>query len=254
MCGRYVSTSSVQDLAEFFGAVGLPTAETLAPSWNVAPTDPILVALQRLDRETGELVRRLRQVRWGLVPSWSKDRGGGARMINARAETVHEKPAFRKAFAARRCLIPADGYYEWKPVPAAGGTKAYKQPYFLAPAAGTLMPMAGLYEFWRDRSVPEGDPAAWLTTATIITTDATDAAGRVHDRMPLTIDAADFDAWLDPELTDAAELRRLLHTPAGDELRITPVSTAVNSVRNNGAQLLDEVQDPLPVTGAGARQ
>ncbi|MFC9324281.1 SOS response-associated peptidase [Kitasatospora sp. NPDC057015] len=248
MCGRFVTTSSVQDLVELFGLTVPPPTEALAPRWNVAPTDPITAAVQRVDRETGELTRQLRQMRWGLVPSWSKDPGGGARMINARAETVHEKPAFRKAFAARRCLIPADGYYEWKPVPAADGRKAYKQPYYLAPASGALLSMAGLYEFWRDPGVPEDDPAAWLTTATIITTDATDAAGRVHDRMPLTIAVSDFEAWLDPELTDPVELRRLLHTPAGDELRVRPVSTAVNSVRNDGARLLEEVPDPLPVT------
>ncbi|WP_331741682.1 SOS response-associated peptidase [Kitasatospora sp. NBC_00039] len=245
MCGRFVSTSTPQDLVELFGVTRWTPVESLAPSWNVAPTDTVWTVLERVDRETGELARGLRPVRWGLVPSWAKDPGGGARMINARAETVHEKPAFRSAFAKRRCVIPADGYYEWVPVPAGDGRKAFKQPYFLHPREGGPLVMAGLYEFWRDRERPEDDPAAWLTTATIITTDATDAAGRVHDRMPLTIAPADLDAWLDPEHTDPAGLRQLLHTPAGDELAVRAVSTAVNSVRNNGAALLDAVADPV---------
>ncbi len=249
MCGRFVSTSSVDDLVELFGATVRSPAEALPPSWNTAPTDGVWAALQRVDRDSGEITRQLRAVRWGLVPSWAKDPGAGARMINARAETVHEKPAFRKAWTSRRCLIPADGYYEWRPVPAAPGRRAFKQPYYLSPASGSPMTMAGLYEFWRDASAPEDDPTAWLTTATIITTDARDAAGLVHDRMPLTVDAADFDTWLDPEHTDTAELRRLLHPPAGGELAIRAVSTAVNSVRNDGAQLLEAVPDPLSLTG-----
>ncbi|MFC5885245.1 SOS response-associated peptidase [Kitasatospora sp. CM 4170] len=245
MCGRFVSTTTPQDLVELLGVTRWTPVETLAPSWNVAPTDPVWTVLERVDHDTGELSRQLRPVRWGLVPSWSKDPNGGARMINARSETVHEKPAFRSAFAKRRCVLPADGYYEWVQVPACDGRKAYKQPYFLHPAEGGPMVMAGLYEFWRDRSVPEDDPAAWLATATIITTDATDAAGRVHDRMPLTIGPADLDAWLDPEHTDPVGLRGLLHTPAGGELLLRPVSTDVNSVRNNGADLLAPVPDPL---------
>lgn len=234
-----------QDLVGLLGVTSWTPVETLAPSWNVAPTDPVWSVLERVDRDTGELTRRLRPLRWGLVPSWAKDPGGGARLINARAETVHEKPSFRSAFAKRRCVLPADGYYEWVQVPAEGGRKAYKQPYYLHPRASGPLLMAGLYEFWRDRSVPEDDPAAWLATATVITTDATDAAGRVHDRMPLTIAAGDLDAWLDPEHTDPAGLRQLLHTPAGDELAVRPVATTVNSVRNNGAALLDAVPDPL---------
>ncbi|KQV16616.1 SOS response-associated peptidase [Kitasatospora sp. Root107] len=246
MCGRFVSTTTTQDLVELFEVNRGTPLEELAPSWNVAPTDPVPAVLERVDRDTGELTRQLRVLRWGLVPSWSKDPKGAARMINARAETVHAKPAFRKAFSTRRCVLPADGYFEWVPVPALQGHKAFKQPYYLYPASGEPMLMAGLYEFWRDHSVPDGDdPAAWLATATIITTDATDAAGRVHDRMPLTINRADIDAWLDPELTDPTEARHLLHTPGGDELAVRSVSTAVNSVRSNGPELLDPVPDPI---------
>ncbi|GAA1937583.1 SOS response-associated peptidase [Kitasatospora viridis] len=243
MCGRFVSTTTPVDLVELLGELRWDPAEALAPSWNVAPTDPVPAVLERVDRETGELVRRLRPLRWGLVPSWSKDPSGGARMINARSETVHQKPAFRKAFAARRCVIPADGYYEWRPVPAAPGRKAYKQPYFLS--TGSVMLFAGLYEFWRDRSLPEDDPAGWLATATIITTDATDAAGRVHDRMPLTIAPDDLSAWLDPALGDQAELHHLMHSPVEAALSVRAVPTTVNSVRSDGPELLERAADPL---------
>ncbi|MEV6208421.1 SOS response-associated peptidase [Kitasatospora sp. NPDC051914] len=246
MCGRFVSTTTPADLVDLLGELSWDPAETLAPSWNVAPTNPVPAVLERVDRETGEVVRQLRPLRWGLVPSWSKDPSAGARMINARSETVHEKPAFRKAFAARRCVIPADGYFEWRPVEASGDRKAFKQPYYLS--TGSVMLMAGLYEFWRDRSVPDDDPAAWLTTTTVITTDATDSAGRIHDRMPLAISLEDLAGWLDPGNSDPADLRRLLHTPAEGDLAVRAVSTAVNSVRSNGPELLDAVPDPLGLT------
>ncbi|MBT2408520.1 MULTISPECIES: SOS response-associated peptidase [unclassified Streptomyces] len=239
MCGRYASTRAPADLAGLFEARWDPR-ETLAASWNVAPTDPVWAVLERPDRGSGELERRLRTLRWGLVPSWAKDPGVGSRMINARVETVHEKPAYRRAFAKRRCLLPADGFYEWQPVPATATAKAYKQPYFIAPEDTAVMALAGLYEFWRDPAVADqDDPDAWLVTAAIITTEATDSAGRIHPRMPLALDPADYEAWLDPTRQDIHELRALLHTPAGGRLEVRPVSTAVNSVRNNGPHLLD---------------
>ncbi|MFB7469593.1 SOS response-associated peptidase [Kitasatospora sp. NPDC056184] len=250
MCGRFVSTTTPSDLADLLRASVWPAPEALAPSWNVAPTDQVAGVLERVDRETGEITRQVRSLRWGLVPSWSKDPGSGARMINARVETAHEKPAFRKAFKERRCVVPADGYFEWRPVAAAEGRKAYKQPYYLHRPGGGLLLMAGLYEFWRDRAVAEDDdPAAWLVTCTVLTTEATDAAGRIHDRMPVTLAPDAVDAWLDPVVTDPGEVRGLLHAPAG-ELLVRPVATTVNSVRNDGPRLLDPVEDPLPeVTG-----
>ncbi|MER5567873.1 SOS response-associated peptidase [Streptomyces goshikiensis] len=239
MCGRYASSRAPGDLADLFRAQW-DSSETLAASWNVAPTDPVWAVTERPDHDSGEVERRLRAVRWGLVPSWAKDPGVGSRMINARVETVHEKPAYRRAFAKRRCLLPADGFYEWVPVPATDTAKAYKQPYFITPEDGAVMAMAGLYEFWRDPAVPEADaPEAWLVTATIITTEATDEAGRIHPRMPLALHPDDFEAWLDPAHQDTHDLRALLHTPADGRLRATAVSTAVNTVRNNGPQLLD---------------
>ncbi|WP_406186915.1 SOS response-associated peptidase [Streptomyces sp. NBC_01006] len=243
MCGRYASSRAPEDLADLFEARWDPR-ETLAPSWNVAPTDEVWAVLERPDRTTGEVERRLRALRWGLVPSWAKDPNGGARMINARVETVHEKPAYRRAFTRRRCLLPADGFYEWQSVAATATAKAYKQPYFITPQDAGVMAMAGLYEFWRDPAVTdEDDPAAWLLTTTIITTEATDAAGRIHPRMPLAVAAEDQDAWLDPAHEDVHGLRALLHTPSDGHLDVRAVSTAVNSVRNNGPELLEPPAD-----------
>ncbi|MET9319395.1 SOS response-associated peptidase [Streptomyces sp. NPDC003038] len=244
MCGRYVSTRSPEDLTRLFQVTRWNLEQAVDPSWNVAPTDAVWAVLERPDRQTGALERELRTLRWGLVPSWSKSPSSGAKMINARVETVHEKPAYRRAFAQRRCLLPADGFYEWQTVPATEKAKAYKQPYFISPEDGSVMAMAGLYEFWRDREVEdEDDPTAWWTTCTVITTEATDTAGRIHPRMPLTITAADFDTWLDPTHQDPHELRALLAAPAGGHLEVRPVTTAVNDVRNNGPQLLDTAPD-----------
>ncbi|WP_412075240.1 SOS response-associated peptidase [Streptomyces xanthophaeus] len=247
MCGRYVSTRGPEELTRLFGVSRWNPEQLVEPSWNVAPTDQVWAVLERPDRTSGVLERQLRALRWGLVPSWSKGPGGGPKMINARVETVHEKPAYRKAFAQRRCLLPADGFYEWQPVPATGTAKAYKQPYFIRPEDGTVMAMAGLYEFWRDPAVTaDDDPAAWWTTCTVITTEATDAAGRIHPRMPLAVAAADYATWLDPAHQDPHELRALLAAPADGRLDVRAVSTAVNSVQNNGPELLDS-----PAAGAG---
>ncbi|MEV7723390.1 SOS response-associated peptidase [Streptomyces sp. NPDC087917] len=240
MCGRYVSTRGPEDLSGLFGASAPAADAWLPPSWNVAPTDPVWAVLERADRESGVVERRLRPLRWGLVPSWSKDPGGAARMINARVETAAEKPAYRRAFAKRRCLLPADGFYEWDPVAATATAKAYKQPYFISPQDGGPMAMAGLYEFWRDPSIADDDdPAAWWGTCTVITTEATDDAGRVHPRMPLALAPADYEAWLDPAHQDTHDLRALLATPAAGHLSVRAVTTAVNSVRNNGPELLE---------------
>ncbi|MFF7176917.1 SOS response-associated peptidase family protein [Streptomyces sp. NPDC008121] len=242
MCGRYVSTRGPEDLTRLFDVAEWRPEETLEPSWNVAPTDPVYAVLGRPPREDGdEAVRReLRVMRWGLVPSWAKDPKVGSRMINARVETVHEKPAYRRAFAKRRCLLPADGFYEWDPVRDAETGRTRKQPYFIHPADGEVMALAGLYEYWRDPEVQDkDDPDAWLTTCTIITTEATDAAGRVHPRMPLALTPDHYDTWLDPHHQDTDDLRALLGQPADGRLDARAVSTAVSNVRNNGPRLLD---------------
>ncbi|MFE0328993.1 SOS response-associated peptidase [Streptomyces sp. NPDC058960] len=242
MCGRYVSTRGPQDLVRLFRVTDWDERDDLPPSWNVAPTDDVWAVLERAPRGSGAVRRQLRPLRWGLVPSWAKDPKIGARMINARMETVHEKPAFRLAFLRRRCLLPADGFYEWQQVPATGKGKARKQPYFISPQDGQVMALAGLYEFWRDPSAAEDDDSAWWTTCTILTTEATDAAGRIHPRMPLAVDPGHQDAWLDPTHQDPARLRVLLNPPADGRLDARPVSTAVNDVRNNGPQLLERAE------------
>jgi putative SOS response-associated peptidase YedK len=280
MCGRYAASRRPEDLVEEFevdesliepaaeppgaarpdpSTVASAATEELAPSWNVAPTDPVAVVLERRPRgqPEGTPARRLlRLARWGLVPSWAKDASVGSRMINARVETVADKPAFRKAFASRRCLVPADGYYEWYTPEAAadapGGRgrkgKPAKQPFFIRPRGGGVLAMAGLYELWRDRSASDTDPGAWLWTCAILTTTAEDSLGRIHDRMPMLIERERFADWLDPSRSDPAELRGLLVPAAPGRLEAYPVSTAVNSVRNNGPQLVE----PEPAEPAAA--
>jgi len=240
MCGRYVSTRSPAELTSLFHTDPPPEELALEPSWNVAPTDDVWAVLERVDRDTGEIQRQLRAVRWGLVPSWAKSPNVGPKMINARVESVADKPAYRRPFAKRRCLLPADGFYEWQSVEVPGRAKPRKQPYFITPEDGSVMALAGLYEFWRDPEAGDDDPAAWWTTCTIITTDARDAAGRIHPRMPLAIPATDYDSWLDPAHEDPHALRDLMITPAAGHLMARPVSTAVNNVRNDGPQLIEE--------------
>ncbi|WP_369373400.1 SOS response-associated peptidase [Streptomyces sp. cg36] len=244
MCGRYVSARSPDDLVRLFHVTDWPPPETLAPSWNVAPTDDVWAVLERAARDgDGDAApgRQLRPLRWGLVPSWAKDVKAGARMINARVETVHEKPAFRRAFARHRCLLPADGFYEWEQAEDPGTGKVRKQPYFIHPEDDGVMALAGLYAYWRDPAVDrDDDPAAWLVSCTIITTEATDEAGRVHPRMPLALTKDHYDAWLDPRHQDPDELRALLTRPAGGLLAARRVSTAVNSVASNGPRLVAE--------------
>ncbi|MCW2601936.1 MAG: putative response-associated peptidase, partial [Pseudonocardiales bacterium] len=237
MCGRYVSITSDADLAAEF-EIDDVLDDSPGRSWNVAPTDPVRLIVQRPPHETGAkadaappAVRQLRTARWGLVPSWSKDSRGGARMINARIETVTEKPAFKTAAARRRCLIPALGYYEWQKVD--GG----KVPHFLHDPDGGLLAMAGLYEFWRDPSLADDDPNRWLVTCTIITQQATDLLGEIHDRNPVIVPADLRAAWLDCSSGDIATAAALLAQIPEARLEPYVVSGAVGNVRNNGPEL-----------------
>jgi len=201
-------------------------------------------------------VRELRVVRWGLVPFWAKDISIGSRLINARAETVASKPAFRRAFARHRCLLPADGFYEWE---KSGDPKSpRKQPYYIRREDGGVLAFAGLYELWRDKDRPDDDPDSWLWTATIITTRAEDEVGRIHDRMPMVIEPARWADWLDPAATSAEALHGLMTPAASVHLTTYPVSTEVNSVRHNGPGLIEPMEgdsDPAgsPRDGAGGR-
>jgi putative SOS response-associated peptidase YedK len=219
MCGRYASSRRPDDLVSYF-EVEDPPEEVLPPSWNVAPTDPVYAVVEK------EGHRQLRVLRWGLVPSWSKDPKGAARMINARQESVADKPAFRKAYATRRCLVPADGYYEWK-LEGAG-----KQPYYLTSQDGSPLAMAGLYEHWKS---PEGE---WLSTCAVITTSAPDELGEIHDRAPLLVPREHWGTWLDKQVADPGDLL-IPGTPG--VLDAWPVGKDVGNVRNNGAHLVEPV-------------
>ncbi|MGO4955802.1 SOS response-associated peptidase [Luteococcus sp. Sow4_B9] len=251
MCGRYAASASQDLLVETFEVdevVELESLPPLAPRYNIAPTDPVPAIVERHDRVTGGVRRKLVRPRWGLVPSWAKDRSRAASLINARSETVDSKPSFRKAFTHRRCLLPADGYYEWYTRPADSGTgRPTKQPYWIHPVAGhddvPLMVMAGLYEFWRDPALPAEHPDAWLTTCTVITTQASDALGRIHDRMPMQVRRRDWQDWLDPDLNDPLAVHDLLHAPAPDEMTAHPVSPLVGQVRNDSPNLVEPLPD-----------
>ncbi|QTE28774.1 SOS response-associated peptidase [Pengzhenrongella sicca] len=241
MCGRYASFREAQDLADEFALASIADDVRLLPaSWNVAPTDPIRIIVERPERladgSHGAIQRTLRAARWGLVPSWAKDRSIGAKMINARMETVLTKPAFRRAAASRRALVPADGYYEWLPPEPGAGPRARKQPIYLHPGDGGSLALAGLYEFWTDPAKAADDPSRWLVTATIITTTAVDEMGRVHDRQPVMLLPDRWDAWLDPAV-GAEEAAAQLASNA-PRLELTPVSTAVNTVGTNGPELI----------------
>ncbi|WP_344905260.1 SOS response-associated peptidase [Actinomadura meridiana] len=237
MCGRYATTRARQELLDEF-QVQLDAVEgDLQPDYNVAPTKQVPVVLDRRPKDAPEeepAVRQLRTVRWGLVPSWAKDLSIGSRMINARVETAHEKPSYRRAFARRRCLLPADGYFEWYTLQQEGAKKKpQKQPFFIRPNDSAIMAMAGLYELWKS---PEDE---WVWTCTVITTDAPDDLGRIHDRMPMVVEPSRWDAWLDPDLTDTEQVRGLLVPAMAGTMDAFPVSKAVNNVRNNGPELID---------------
>ena len=222
MCGRYASSRGAVELVDHF-RVDEPPEEVLPASYNVAPTDPVHVVTER---EPGR--RTLAVARWGLVPSWARDTKGAARLINARRETLAGKPAFRSAYRRRRCLVPADGYYEWQPV------DGRKQPWFLSSRDGAPLAMAGLYELWR---APD---ETWLRTCTIITTDAADEMGHIHDRTPLLVAPPDWGRWLDPTVEEPGDDLLVPGTPG--LLDAWPVSPAVGKVSNNGPELVQ----PLP--------
>lgn len=253
MCGRYASSQRPEDLIEEFEVAESLVGPGLEPDFNVAPTKEVHAILERParddDRDEAAGTRQLRVLRWGLVPSWAKEPSIGSRMINARMETVAEKPAFRKAFAARRCLLPADGYYEWyvtEQTTARG--KPIKQPYFIRPADGGVLAMAGLYEIWRDPTRGADDPHRFLWTCTVLTTTAQDSVGHIHDRMPMMVERDAWDDWLDPRLSGSADL---LVPAAPGRLEAYPVSALVSNVRNNGPELVSpasvETQGTLDV-------
>src|SRR3984885_2342167 len=230
MCGRFVSARKRLELLEEFAVTRDAVSADRDPDYNVAPTKRIYTVLTHKDE------RELRLGRWGLVPSWAKDTKGGAKMINARSETVPVKPAFRAAFGKRRCLIPADGYYEWITEDKA------KKPFYNYRTDGGILAFAGIYELWRDEQVPDDHEDAWYWSASIITTQATDDIGRIHDRTPMVIAPESWTDWLDPA-NNERELLLAVMRPAMSSglggLTSHTVATTVNSVRNNGPSLIE---------------
>ena len=234
MCGRYVMSKATGDLLSYFDAKeveGTPPP----PSWNVAPTQAVPIVAERLDE--GSIERHLLVAKWGLVPSWAKDAKIGSKLINARSESVLEKPSFRKAAVKRRAVIPADGYFEWQKT-----EDGKKIPNYLYSEKEPLLGFAGLYEFWADPSLPEDDPGRWLLSCTVLTTTTQDALGHVHDRSPVIVPRDRFAEWLDPDLTDKADVQLLLDSLPEPTLVPRIVSTRVNSVRNNGPELIEPAE------------
>jgi putative SOS response-associated peptidase YedK len=230
MCGRYVSVRSDEDLTEEFDAIDATNGEWEAPDYNVAPTKPVRAIVNRpLRDESGKAAatptRQLRVVSWGLIPSWAKDRKTQGRMFNARVESVSTTNAFRRAYAKRRCLVPADGWYEWQAV------DGRKQPMYMTPSDGHAIAFAGLYEFW-------GDQGQTITTCTIITAPAAGVLAEIHDRMPLVLPRAAWPRWLDPAVDDPADLLTAWDEAGGEHLELRPVAPLVNKVDNNGPELV----------------
>ena len=232
MCGRFISTSPIDVLAATF-EIDEVTTEPVPPRYNVAPTQPVLaVATRHARRQGAPSVRALGTLRWGLIPSWAEDPSVGGRMINARADSITTRVAYRDALKSRRCLIPADAFYEWE---AAPGQKA-KRPWAIRLESGAPMAFAGLWEVWRDRSDPAARP---LRTCVIITTEANAALSAIHDRMPVVLGRECWDRWLDPAFGDIEALQRMLVPAPADGFIAREVSTAVNAVANDGPELLD---------------
>ena len=216
MCGRYSQLRSWSDLVRLYNITAGQMPLNLAPRYNIAPTQDVPVV--RSTRENGG--RELVLLRWGLVPFWAKDIAGGYKMINARAETIAEKPAFRHAFQQRRCLVVADGFYEWAKTPT-----GRKQPYFITVAGDQLFAFAGLWESWNS---PGGER---IQSCTIAVTQANDMLRPIHDRMPAILDGDHFDSWLDTK-APLAEAKALLR-PYPGAMALFPVSSRVNAVRND---------------------
>jgi putative SOS response-associated peptidase YedK len=247
-----VTASSPTLLAEQLHVDEVRIADAdVEPNYNVTPRTEVPVVAERVS-DDGDRLRVLDRVRWGLVPSWAKDVSVGDRLINARAEGLAEKPAYRKAFERRRCLMPADGFYEWRVVPGSTAKRKPKQPYFIARADREPMAFAGLYEVWRDRTDPD---APWIRSAAIVTTSANEKLAPIHDRMPVVLAERDWAEWLDPENRDTTNLARLLVPAPSDEFLAYPVSTLVNKPDNQGPELLVEVPEATasepPVTDPG---
>ena len=248
MCGRFVSSHSPDKIAAYFGASF--EGDALPANFNVAPTHDVYGVVESADGP------KLTTFHWGLVPLWAKDIKIGNKMINARAETITEKPAFKGLFKKHRLLIPMDGFYEWKVVEGQDGAKPTKHPQFIHRVDSEPLAVGGLWALWRDRSKP-ADPSSdqemaaeqsasldadpWLHSCTIMTTAANETMAPVHNRMPVLVPQSAWAQWLDPSNQDLESLTALLQPAPNDVLTMYPVSTAVNNVRNKGEELLQQI-------------
>lgn len=225
MCGRYTLSSPIEVVADLFSVDPGNAPQSLVPRFNVAPTQSVPVV--RVSRPGAP--RTLEMLRWGLIPSWAKEAEIGNRMINARSETAAEKPAYKSSFRKKRCLIAADGFYEWKP------EGKLKQPFLIHQASGKPFGIAGLWSSWRD---PQGEA---LETFTILTTSPNSVLSPIHDRMPVILDPADYDLWLDPKVEDVERLQALMAPAPVEGWEAVPVSRAVNNPANDSPACLAPV-------------
>ncbi|MDI9917132.1 SOS response-associated peptidase [Rhodococcus sp. IEGM 1379] len=237
MCGRYATTADPASLAVELDALDETDHSSEASTdFNVAPTTTVLTVVERHDRDNpdSDAVKRIRQMRWGLVPSWTKELSKGPVLFNARADSLAEKPAFRTAFKYKRCLVPMDGWYEWQTEPR-GGKKVAKIPYYLHPGDGSRLFMAGVWSAWRNPAAENADP---VLSCSIVTVDSLGHLEQVHDRMPLALPRDRWEAWLDPDHgADPALLEPIPDLFSGIEIdRVRPL---VNSVKNNGRELIE---------------
>ena len=226
MCGRFVQFSSIRTLENYFNIRTSP--DELVPSYNIAPSQKIPVIVKKEDYH-------LQRMHWGLVPSWAKNLSSASRLTNARAETVATKPSFRAAFKKRRCLIPADGFYEWK------GEKGNKQPWFISLPSGQPFAFAGLWEIWRDKQAPSDQSD--YKSCTIITTEASKSVQAIHHRMPVILQPEAYDQWLDPQSQDVQNLESILQTKLIREFNSHPVSKIVNRVQNDSPANIEPQED-----------
>jgi putative SOS response-associated peptidase YedK len=219
MCGRFTLHSSSEKIAEIFD---LKSVGDIEPQYNIAPTQLVGAVLNSSKNDT----REFNYFRWGLIPSWAKDKSIGAKLINARAETVADKPSFRNAFKRRRCLIVADGFYEWQK------TEGKKQPFYFRLKNDQPFAFAGLWEKWESPSSEE------INSCTILTTSANELLKPLHDRMPVILSVSDYDLWLDTKVQTSEPLQKLLHPYPESAMTGNPVSTLVNNPKHNSSDCI----------------
>ena len=224
MCGRYSQSQSAEIIAQAFQVDNVPT---LKPRYNIAPTQSVPTVLQT----SASTNRQFKMLHWGLIPSWAKDSKMGARLINARAETVAEKPAFRSAFKQRRCLVLADGFYEWQQQE----DKKQKQPFYIRLSDERPFAFAGLWEHWEDATGEE------IESCSLLTTEPNELMSSIHNRMPVILEPKDYDLWLDPDVKKPELLQPLLRSYASEEMTAYPVSKAVNKPSNDSTECIEPI-------------